>query len=68
MTRRVEFQEMIESLRHSLATVPEHRRGRNTQNAIADSGLAAFSKFYTQWPSFLTYRRHQNGCDCTRLS
>jgi hypothetical protein len=44
-------------VRRSLEQVPEHRKGRNTQYEIADAGLAAFSVFYMQSPSFLAFQR-----------
>ncbi len=53
MAKRLKFQEMLACVRQSLAQVPEHRTGRNTQYEIADAGLAAFSVFYMQAPSFL---------------
>ena len=37
--------------------MPEHRTGRNTRYRIADAGLAAFSVFYMQSPSFLAHQR-----------
>lgn len=66
MTKPVKFQEMLHSLRCSLAAIPEHRRGHNTQYEIEDAGLAAFSVFYLQSPSFLAYQqqmRKQQGRD-----
>jgi hypothetical protein len=57
VTKRVQFWEMLDSVRRSLERVPEHRRGRNTQYEIADAGLAAFSVFYIQSPSFLAFQR-----------
>lgn len=58
MSSRMQFQEMLESLRCSLEEVPEHRTGQNGQYEILDAGLAAFSVFYMQSPSFLAYQRH----------
>ena len=55
--KQVKFQEMLGNVRRSLEKVPEHRRGRNIQYEIADAGLAAFSVFYMQSPSFLAYQR-----------
>ena len=57
MPKQVRFQEMLGSVRRSLEKVPEHRRGRNIQYEIADAGLAAFSVFFMQSPSFLAYQR-----------
>jgi len=55
--RQVKFREMLESLRQDLSGVPEHRTGRNTQYTIVEAGLAAFSVFYMQSPSFLAHQR-----------
>jgi hypothetical protein len=55
--KRLKFQEMLRFVRQSLEGVPEHRRGRNIQYSIADAGLAAFSVFYMQSPSFLAHQR-----------
>ena len=57
MTKRVQLQEMVSSVCRSLEEVPEHRRGRNIRYEIADAGLAAFSVFFMQSPSFLAYQR-----------
>jgi hypothetical protein len=37
--------------------LPDARRGRNTQYAISDAALAAFSCFFLQSPSFLAFQR-----------
>jgi len=57
MVKRLTFRGMLNSLRHDLEGVPEHRTGRNTQYTIVDAGLAAFSVFYMQSPSFLAHQR-----------
>ncbi len=49
---------MLGSVRRSLEEVPEHRTGQNGRYEILDAGLAAFSVFYMQSPSFLAYQRH----------
>ena len=54
---RLKFQGMLGGLRRYLEEVPEHRTGRNRQYRIADAGLAAFSVFYLQSPSFLAHQR-----------
>lgn len=69
MAKRVRFQEMLEDLREGLHAIPEHRQGRNTQYEIEDAGLAAFSVFYLQSPSFLAYQqqmRERQGQDNAR--
>jgi hypothetical protein len=57
LTKRVKFQEMMDSLHRSLEGVPDHRKGQNTRYEIRDAGLSAFSVFYMQSPSFLAYQR-----------
>ena len=51
------FRSMLSMLRESLAGMPEHRRGKNTQYEITDAGLAAFGVFFMQSPSFLAHQR-----------
>ena len=57
MTKRVKFQEMMDSLRRSFDGVPDRRKGQNARYEIRDAGLSAFSVFYMQSPSFLAYQR-----------
>ncbi len=49
--------EMVQMLEGCLEQVPEHRQGSNTQYEIKDAGLAAFSVFFMQSPSFLEHQR-----------
>ena len=42
----------------TLADIPEHRKGRNTKYEIKDAGLGAFSVFYLQAPSFLSWQQN----------
>jgi hypothetical protein len=57
MSKRLKFQEMVNSVRHSLEKAPDHRTGKNIQYEIVDAGLGAFSVFYMQSPSFLAHQR-----------
>ncbi len=41
---------------HVFATLPDKRTGNNIQYSMKDIGLAAFSVFFTQSPSFLAYQ------------
>lgn len=52
----------IAELRDMCAAIPDSRTGKNTQYRIGDIGLAAFSLFFMQHPSFLEFQRtlHQN--------
>jgi hypothetical protein len=54
--KAVKFSELMGHLGASLAQIPEHRRGDNGHYAIGDAGLAAFSVFFMQEPSFLAYQ------------
>jgi hypothetical protein len=50
------FDRLIERLRSVAAGLPDRRMGDNTQYSMADIALAAFSVFFTQCPSFLSYQ------------
>ena len=49
---------LLASLCRCCQSLPDRRSGTNTQYAMADFGLAAFSVFFMQSPSFLEYQRH----------
>jgi hypothetical protein len=49
---------LLASLCHCCQSLPDRRSGTNTQYAMADFGLAAFSVFFMQSPSFLEHQRH----------
>ena len=53
----VGFDTMLDRLKESLAKMPEHRSGKNWIYELKDAGLAAFSVFFMQSPSFLAYQR-----------
>jgi hypothetical protein len=44
-------------LRQTLGAFPDPRTGENTQYAMEDIGLGAFSVFFTQCPSFLAHQK-----------
>ena len=48
---------LLGSLRGCLARFPDQRRGLNTSYDMADIGMAAFSVFFMQNPSFLAHQR-----------
>jgi len=48
---------LLGSLRDSLDRFPDKRRGINTTYRMADIGMAAFSVFFLQSPSFLAHQR-----------
>jgi hypothetical protein len=51
------FDQLIERLRVIAAALPDRRTGRNTQYSLADIALSAFSVFFTQSPSFLSFQK-----------
>lgn len=48
---------LLGSLRGCLAGFPDKRRGMNTTYSLGDIGMAAFSVFFVQSPSFLAHQR-----------
>jgi hypothetical protein len=51
------FDHVIERLRTVAAALPDRRTGDNTRYSMADIALSAFSVFFTQCPSFLSFQR-----------
>ena len=49
---------LLASLRRCCHSLPDRRSGANTQYTMVDFGLAAFSAFFMQSPSFLEHQRH----------
>ncbi|AEO47314.1 hypothetical protein F11_04220 [Rhodospirillum rubrum F11] len=47
----------ITALRDRCAVLPDRRTGSNGRYTMADIGLAAFSMFFMQSPSFLAHQR-----------
>jgi hypothetical protein len=53
---------LLASLRRCMERFPDQRRGTNTTYRMVDFGMAAFSAFFMQSPSFLDHqRRLENG-------
>lgn len=48
---------LIEALRDTCTGLPDGRRGKNCQYTMADIGMAAFSVFFMQSPSFLAHQQ-----------
>jgi hypothetical protein len=48
---------LLGSLRGCLDRFPDKRRGMNTTFGMGDIGMAAFSVFFMQSPSFLAHQR-----------
>ncbi len=53
----LKFDDVIEALRQRMREIPDPRRGSNIQYSMEQIGMAAFSVFFTQSPSFLSYQR-----------
>jgi hypothetical protein len=51
------LEKLLGSLRSCFNTFPDGRRGANGQYTMADFGMAAFSVFFMQSPSFLAHQR-----------
>ena len=49
---------LISGLRETCSGLSDKRRGKNSQYAMADIGMAAFAVFFMQSPSFLAHQRH----------
>jgi hypothetical protein len=54
---RQRWDELVGSLRQTLGALPDRRTGDNARYSMEDIGLSAFSVFFTQSPSFLTYQQ-----------
>src|SRR5947209_17658459 len=48
---------LLGSLRNCLERLPDQRHGTNTSYPMGDIGMAAFSVFFLQSPSFLAHQR-----------
>src|SRR5271166_1742883 len=55
--RMQRLESLIGRLRQCCETFPDRRRGMNTTYPMADIGMAAFSVFFMQSPSFLAHQR-----------
>ena len=51
------LEKYIAHLRQSCATMDDKRVGANSRYSMADIGIAAFSMFFMQHPSFLAFQR-----------
>jgi len=57
MSEGLAFDRLVQELHHILDSLPDSRKGKNTQYTIKDAALGAFAVFFTQSPSFLAYQR-----------
>lgn len=53
----LKYKEMLRMLRSRLEEIGEPRQGRNKQYELGDVGMSAFSVFYMQSPSFLSWQQ-----------
>jgi hypothetical protein len=51
------FDPLVRQLRQRMGALPDQRTGANTRYTMEDLGLAAFSVFFTQSPSFLAHQK-----------
>lgn len=54
--QQLSFDNMIKCLRTTIANFPDKRTGQNTRYSLEDAALGAFSVFFTQSPSFLSFQ------------
>jgi len=57
MSKQMRFQALLRPIEIALEGLPEHRRGQNRRYTLKDAGLSAFSIFYMQSPSFLSWQQ-----------
>lgn len=63
------FHSVVTKFREVAAALPDRRTGANCRYTMADIALSAFSVFYTQQPSFLSFQRameQARGCNNAR--
>jgi len=53
---QLSFDSMVSDLRSTMAAFPDKRTGSNCHYSIEDAALGAFSVFFTQSPSFLSFQ------------
>lgn len=56
MIKQFSFSQLISTFRSTIAKFPEKRIGKNSRYSMIDVGLGAFSIFFTQSPSFLSFQ------------
>ena len=54
--QQLSFNSMVSCLRSTMAGFPDKRTGSNCRYSIEDAALGAFSVFFTQSPSFLSFQ------------
>ena len=51
------FDNMVKYFHRTIALFPDKRTGKNTRYSIEYAALGAFSVFFTQSPSFLSFQK-----------
>ena len=51
------FNRLLTFLESAISLFPDNRRGRNRSYRMRDVAMSAFSVFFTQSPSFLSFQR-----------
>jgi hypothetical protein len=51
------FKNLIRQLHEVVQTFPDRRKGSNISKSLKDAAIGAFSIFFTQCPSFLSYQK-----------
>jgi hypothetical protein len=71
MFEELKLEHLVDSLKQSFEKFCDVRKGKNTQYSMVDAGMGAFSVFFTQSPSFLSYqqdmKRLTGGCNAESL-
>lgn len=57
MKQQGSFDTVVGFFRQVLESLPDKRTGKNSRYGMEDAALSAFSVFFTQSPSFLSYQR-----------
>lgn len=60
MDENLRISRLIASLEGEMEKIPEYREGKNSHYELVDAGMAAFSVFFVQSPSFLAHQRDMN--------
>jgi hypothetical protein len=58
MAKPLSFGQLLTIMLAAFTQLPDKRTGKNSQYAMSDAALGAFSVFFTQSPSFLAHQRH----------
>ncbi len=55
--QKLTFDNMVKYLRATIVNFPDKRTGQNSRYSLEDAALGAFSVFFTQNPSFLSFQK-----------